>query len=339
MENSTIKDKDNLKSQTLTMRLLKADIPINEALTSKHGYVSRETLKGVLYTYQSNSSEPTWSKFISEYTNSSDLNLASQHCSAILFIQFPYGQEKKERTMILTFGYAHNVIDTSKIERNFGLKVTLSAVSRTELVSIDTATLDSTVFQKRIQASKKSNLSSFGMNIERDLLRLAAGVPSDKSFASALAGKDALTITSKTSSDDILNKCHKALELFYSNNYKSDFDFIDHITPVHDDQKNSLDSHLLDEIKKMIAGHHSDLHLMIPEITNPEKSYEISYYGYGFNKGTKRTFPSVNIEDYINLLKESDFISKNTIDDIKKKPTYFCFLLRRKITSRQNENI
>ncbi|MBJ2354791.1 DUF6119 family protein, partial [Dickeya solani] len=61
---------------------------------------------------------------------------------AVLFIEVPPTNEKNDtRIMALTFGYGHHALEISSFERNFGLKVTLSAVTRTELVSLDTATL------------------------------------------------------------------------------------------------------------------------------------------------------------------------------------------------------
>lgn len=241
------------------------------------------------------------------------------------------------------------------MKKNFGLKVTLSAVKKTELISLDAATLDSTIFQKRIQASKKTNFSGFGINIERDLLRLAGGVPSDISFASMLIGKDSLTITSKTSPTNFLAKCSKALEFFYSNSYKQEFSFIDHITPVDNNQKNKLDSRLLNEINNMIKNNvNSNLHLIIPDIINPEVSHEISYYGTGFKKGTKHSFSSLDISDYISLLANNEELSPiKTIDVIKKnqfiyeidngiknqkskKKIYDCFVFEIKIDTSSN---
>ncbi|MEQ9874360.1 DUF6119 family protein [Pectobacterium brasiliense] len=325
MEKSEIENDDNLKSQTLTIRLLKKNIPIQNALSIDHGYLPKETLIGELYIDQSASVPPVWGKFLGAFSRSDLSELSNQHCSAVLFIEVPPTNKKNDmRTMALTFGYGHHALEASAFERNFGLKVTLSAVTRTELVSLDTATLDSTVFQRRIQASKKANFSGFGMNIERDLLRLAGGIPSDTSFASVLVGKDALTITARTSPDDFLNKCSKALDFFYSNKYKNEFSFIDHITPVHDsDQKDYLDSIVFSEISSLVDGGTSDLHMVIPEVTNPEFSHEVSYYGAGFGKGAKKHFPGVDINDYISELSNGDFHSIQTFEAIKSSQHIF----------------
>jgi len=325
MEKSEIENDEKLKSQTLTIRLLKENIPTKNALSIDHGYLPIETERGELYIDQSESVPPVWGQFLGEFSQRDLPELSNQHCSAVLFIDVPSTNEKDaSRKMALTFGYGHHALENSAFERNFGLKVTLSAVTRTELISLDTATLDSTVFQKRIQASKKANFSGFGMNIERDLLRLAGGIPSDTSFASALVGKDALTLTARTSPNDFLTKCSKALELFYSNKYKNEFSFIDHITPVHSaDQKDYLDSIIFQEISSLVSGKTSDLHMVIPEVTNPEFSNEVSYYGAGFSKGTKHSFAGVNINDYISELSNGDFHSIQNFESIKNNQHIF----------------
>ena len=319
MNEMAVEDKEQLKSQTLTIRLLKKNISIQNALNTEHDYTLQDTSNGTLYTIQSDSKSPSWSGFLEEYTGSKLSNLKNQHCSAILFVTTsPASDPEDIRTLALTFGYGHNALEMSSFERNFGLKVTLSAVTRGELISLDTATLDSTIFQRRIQASKKANFSGFGVNIHTDLLRLAGGVPSDTTFASLLAGKDALMITSKTSPENFLNKCAKALELYYSNDYKKEFSFIDHITPITNLEHNIyLDSYIFRQIRKLVSGKRSDLHLITPDVTNPESMNEISYYGAGFSRGTKTSYPNLNINDYISEIHKGDFSSIDSFDLIK----------------------
>jgi uncharacterized protein (TIGR04141 family) len=94
-------------------------------------------------------------------------------------------------------------LSRDSFERNFGLRVVLNAVARSNLRSVDVAALDATTFQKRIQASRDADLQGFGIDIDRDLMRLAAGSPKDGSFARSLAGKDALTLATKTSPADV----------------------------------------------------------------------------------------------------------------------------------------
>ena len=77
--------------------------------------------------------------------------------------------------------------------------------------------------QRRIQASRNADRQAFGVDIDRDLLRLAAGVPEDQIFARSLAGRDALTIHKQLQPDELAARCNRAIELFQSEAYRRDF--------------------------------------------------------------------------------------------------------------------
>ena len=157
--------------------------------------------------------------------------------------------------MALTFGTGHHSLNPDAFERGFGLRVTLNSVARSSLRSLDIATLDATTFLKRIQASRNADLEGFGIDIDRDLLRLAAGSPRDSTFARSLAGKDALTLNTKSSATDVFEKCKRALALYQAEDYKIDFGFIDFVTPVRDrDLLENLDALVFAELKSLTGG-------------------------------------------------------------------------------------
>ena len=88
-------------------------------------------------------------------------------------------------------------------------------------------------------------------HLDRDLLRLAAGVPDDAGFGRSLAGKDALTIHKQLEPGALAACCTRAIELFASDAYKRDFGFIDHITPVRDRTLiETLDALVFEELRK-----------------------------------------------------------------------------------------
>ena len=294
----------DLKSMTLTLRLLRQNFDVDDALRDSHGLNEIDSAVGRLFVGQSAPTDPTWSSFVSEFAEKKPLKLGNMHSSAVLFLEINPGKKKDERIIALSFGGGHHSLNADAFERSFGLKVTLNSVARGDLRSLDTATLDSTSFQKRIQSSRKADLQGFGINVENDLLRLAGGVPTDTSFASAVAGRDALTMTTKTSATDILEKCKVALKLFDSKSYKKDFDFIDYIVPVRDySEINRLNELVFSELKKLVENKDSDLHIALPEVINPEDAYDIAYFGVGMRPGVKKVYQEVAIEDYVEQLK------------------------------------
>jgi len=291
-------------TMTLSMRLLKSGRTVEDAFRAKSDFTEEATKAGRLFTDQSGSTPPSWLALMNEFTAAGDLKLENRSCAAVLFLEVtPDGVGATPRTFAFAFGGGHHALNPDVFERNFGLKIAVNSIARSNLKNIDLATLESTSFQKRIQATRKSDLQGFGIDFQRDLLRLAGGVPTDTAFASSLAGKDALTFTSKIAAADIADKCKRALTLFKAKDYEKDFKFIDLIIPVKDrGLLDELDELIFTEIKEMVAGKPSDLHLTLPEIVDPEQTHDIGYFGVGFNSGMKTGYGELAIEDYITEL-------------------------------------
>ncbi|WP_181169550.1 DUF6119 family protein [Mesorhizobium sp. B2-4-4] len=291
-------------TMTLSVRLLRADRSVEQAIRNKSEVDEVVTSSGRLFTAQSPGTAPSWLGIVNEFTAEGSLKLENKSCAAILFLEVtPDDKGAKPRTFALAFGGGHHALNPEAFVRNFGLKVTLNSVARDALKNLDVATLDSTTIQKRIQASRKADLQGFGIDIQNDLLRLAGGVPTDTSFASSLAGKDALTLTSKLSASEITDKCKLALKLFDAIDYKKDYSFIDQIIPVRDkDLLEKLDNLVFAEVQALVKGQPSDLHITLPEIIDPEESRDFGYFGAGFNSGAKTAYGELAIEDYIREL-------------------------------------
>lgn len=299
------KSVDDSKTMTLSVRLLRDDKTVEDAVRSSSDIREVPAKSGRLYIGQTHGNSPDWLSIINQYSADGDIKLENKSCSSVLFLEVsPDGDVKAKRTFALAFGGGHLALTADAFVRNFGLRVTLNSVARGALRNLDVATLDSTTFQKRIQSSRKSDLRGFGIDYQNDLLRLAGGVPTDTTFASSLAGKDALTITSRLSPNDIAKKCEQALKLFNATDYQKDYGFIDQIVPVRDgDLQKQLDDLVFAEVQLLINGHPSDLHMTLPEIIDPEEGHDFGYFGIGFKSGAKTGFGELAIEDYIAELK------------------------------------
>lgn len=293
--------KDGKRTMHLTVRLLRPLRTIDNAFRQDHEMQEVDARGGRLFVGQSPALPPDWLGFIDEFAIGRPARLTSQSCGSILFLTiFDPAKASSDRIVALTFGTGHHALDPDAFVRGFGLRVVLNSVSRNNLRSLDVATLDATTFQKRIQASRNADLSGFGINVERDLLRLAAGVPTDTTFAKIVAGRDSLILHTRTSAADIVAKCQKALEFYDSKAYQSDFDWIDHVIPVQDQQRiAALDALAFAELQSLVAGNTSDLHLALPDVLSPEKGYEIGYFGVGLKPGSKQAFGELAIEDYV----------------------------------------
>lgn len=289
---------------TLSLRLLRPYKTVEQAIRDTSAVAEVESDSGRLFTAQAPGTPPTWLRVVNQFAKQGDLKLENKSCAAVLFLDIqPDDKRLRTRTFALTFGSGHHALDPDAFVRNFGLKVTLNSVARGALKNLDIATLDSTTIQKRIQASRKADLQGFGIDLQNDLLRLAGGVPTDTAFANALAGRDALTLTSKLSAAEIPEKCKTALRLFDANDYKKDYSFIDQIIPIQDKKiLADLDEIVFKEIKTLLNKKPSDLHITLPEIIDPEESGDFGYFGIGFNSGSKKSYGELAIEDYISEL-------------------------------------
>jgi uncharacterized protein (TIGR04141 family) len=287
------------------MRLLREGCAVESALREGHELQEVVAEGGRLFVGQAPALPPTWASFIGEFARSAIPRLVNQSCAAVLFVRVDDPKNPpSQRTMAITFGTGHHALDPDAFERGFGLRVVLNSVARSSLRSLDMATLDATTFLRRVQASRDADLMGFGMDIDRDLLRLAAGSPRDASFARSLAGRDALTLNARISAAALLEKCKVALTLYQAVDYKKDFGFIDFITPVRDRALlQTLDALAFAELHTLVSGGSSDLHITLPDILDPEDGLDIGYYGIGLRSGAKPAHGQLAIGDYVEELR------------------------------------
>lgn len=176
---------------SLALRLLRKGATVETALKDDHDLEEVESTTGRLFVGQSPASPPEWTKFLSHYTVPGSVNLRTQSCSAVMLVDV--GKAKSRRLFALCFGQGHHALNDDAIQRGFGLRVVLNSVSRAKLRTLDSASLDTTVMQRRVQASRDSDLSAFDLDASRNLLRLASGTPTSGEFARHWLGRTPFT--------------------------------------------------------------------------------------------------------------------------------------------------
>ncbi len=307
------------KVRTLSVRLLRSEFGTDEALKEEYaaggqrnrlirsdwtGIDGAEFFIGQIFT-----SRPGWISFVEEQAGAQPDNLIASGAGAVLFLPV------NDRIFAICFGHIHMALEDEAFERQFGLKVTLNSVPRDGLRTLDLATPDAVTFQKRVQASKDSDIQDFGVDVLRDLARVAGGTPSEASFAKFVAGRDSLSITCKLASDDLLSKCEQILQVYLTDTYKQRFPWIDNMQVVRDrGTLNALDRRLFAALTALRDGGDSELHMAPPEIVDYQEGCLLHYNGFG-SSGTD--FHSLSIEDYVTELDRCDF--DGTIDDIRER--------------------
>jgi len=299
----------------LSFRLMQEGVKFCDALKAGHGMQRYASTIGELYYETTTAEPPDWADFLDSGNPGLKAKLSSQHSSAVLLLEA--GPINNKRIFAVTFGQGHHFIDRDLIERQFGLRVTLNSISRKNLRTLDSARLDSTVIQRRTQASRESDLGEFGFDSHRELLRLASGKPGDPGIAKAMSGKDALQIRKKLAFADLPSVCESLLQLYAAKDYENDFKFIDQFKPLHKGKLvDQLDALLFAELKNLIKGVPSDLHLAVSDILPVAETPALSYYGS--NLPSKKTkFADLSIDDYVAELRLGSFGAISTIDDIR----------------------
>jgi len=330
-----------LKAITLNVRLLRANVDITEAFrdTADAAEVATETPPGSRLFIDTTRSRPSWMPLLAEITTY-EPDLWTQSSSAVLAVPVEY-QAGEYRVFALCFGGGHFLIDPTKIERNFGLRVVLNTVSRQNLRSLDSATLDATVFQRRTQASRDADLAGFGLDVQRDLLRVAAGSPTNGTFARFVAGRDSLTITSSIQPDQLQAKLTECLNAYLADDYRRDYEWVDNVQLVTDREKiEPLDLLLAEEIAGVRLGEPSDLHMCPPEIVDYIEGQDVAYYGKSFLR-EKTWYPQLDLLDYVaelnavdfnegfEVIKDDHFVHMHKDEETRSKPkwkVYDCFV-------------
>lgn len=296
------------KTKTLNLRLLRASHTVVSAFSDSFAPGAARALQqrpwtGVegasLYIGQIYSNTPGWRSFLESGSPDLPADIFTGGAGAVLFLPI------RDRIAAVCFGHIHIALNDDAFEREFGLKVTLNTVPRGQLRTLDLATPDAVTFQKRVQASKDSDLQEFGVDMLRDLARVAGGTPSNKRFAYFVAGKDSLSISCEVEASSIQPKCEEVLTAYKLNTYRQEFAWVDNFRRVAEkDLVADLDQKLFDALADLRAGVPSDLHMAPPEIVNYTEGSELHYNGFG-SHGTK--FHSLSIEDYVAELNRCAF--------------------------------
>ncbi len=283
-------------SQRLTIFLLTPDVTepgdaldtegerpyAEQALSASAGF------GGVFYSKYNPPRFPEWAKYVSP-TLDSGLNVKTASASGLLILR------AAERYFALSFGFGRSFLDPSKIERRFGLKVALNRIDAQQIRSLDTKTFEDMVVSKTTQTSKNAELSNFGVDAVRDLLRAVTGKPSDESLGRTITGSDALVLTTKRPAKELPELLAELLVAYEDDAYKARFEWIDHLAEVKDPGSiTALDTQLVAQLQ---VGDTTKAHLAMPENFGWD---EIS--GFKIGGAGRHQFDDLDLDEYLEAI-------------------------------------
>lgn len=217
---------------------------------------------GEFYYLEPTRRTPAWVGFVRPLVNDSLDSVESASNSALLLLR------TSDRIFALTFGYGRSLLDLSKIEYQFGLRVALNRIDPSQLRSLDTKTFQDMVVSTSTQVSQATELPTFGVDISTDILRGVTGKPRDTTVTSQMSGADALVMNVKLLARELPGLCADLLDAFGEQHYKTDFGWIDQLSLVRRPQ---LIAQLNDQlVQELVSGQTAATHMAMPEVISWE---------------------------------------------------------------------
>ncbi|MFA6232317.1 MAG: TIGR04141 family sporadically distributed protein [Rhodanobacter sp.] len=139
------------------------------------------------------------------------------------------------RHFILTFGHAWQKIKPKLIEPNFGIRCVLNLAETNSLRGIRRDRIAEDTLQAIEQIPDSDDISRFGMDLEKDLLRgVKAKVDPALGYGRWVAGGDSFKTSLDLSKETFVGFLARCLDLYSAQTYKSRFEWVDNIVPLRD---------------------------------------------------------------------------------------------------------
>lgn len=256
----------------------------------------------LVYYASSSLHAPRWASFFDGVVDAKELR--SAYSSAVLLVQ------RQERVYALTFGYGYAMLAPGVVETRFGLHAVLNSIDPSSIRSIDHKTVEVVSRLTREQLSAGADLSDYGLDVERDLLRAVTGVPLDEVLGLRMSGRDSLSVNVHTSLADVGQLLDRYEAVARDETYKDQFPFVDNISEVKDPAiVDGLDHALLLELNR---GAPTAVYLTAPEIVDWTHVAGFSFRG----AQSARLFDDLLLGGYFEDCREPGHIG---LDDIRKR--------------------
>lgn len=300
-----------MKTRRLTFYLLREEVAeFDDALDPDKASIERDLtpsagIDGRFFYVQPRQSVPAWVGFVQPVLAEQLENIRASSTSALLLLR------TSGRMFAVTFGYGRSLLDLSKIEYQFGLRVALNRIDPRQIKSLDTKTFEDLVVSTNTQVSKSAELPTFGVDVSRDILRAVTGEPRDQSLSKRLAGADSLVMGVKAAAVDLPGICDDLLDAFLADDYKTDFGWIDQLSLVRDGQNiQSLNDLLVEQLRSGAIG---STHLAMPDAIDWEDIEGFKIGGTG-----SHVYDDLDLDEY--LQRVGDDRREISLENLKSRP-------------------
>ena len=194
------------------------------------------------------------------------------------------------RELVLTFGHAWQKVKASIVEPNFGIRCVLNLAEEKSLRAIRRDRIAEDSLQAIEQIPDSDDISRFGMDLEKDLLRgVKAKIDPGLGFGAWVAGGDSFKASIDFLAEPVAKFILRCLELYEGDSYKKRFEWVDNISPLRDAALTEL---LVAELASQVAKKDVGITLSVPELL----SWDDHDY-FSFEKKKKGQAPCSNYLD------------------------------------------
>ena len=262
-----------MSKTSLSIFLIKKEYTIFDQIKENCEVLKKYNENKILYYSPSQINTPSWlnSFFHDEFQG---ISISNARC--LLLLKLEVGSEN--RIFALTFGYGKNFLKENVIEEDFGLKVILNSIEKNRIRKISKTDIGKNYKSSQEQLPKEGELSEFGFDINRDIIKFVTGKYEEEDFGKCiLTGGDIFNIHS----DKDINNIEELLVLAYNkygtDSYKEKFPWLDNIRLM----KNKKILEKLNEkcVKVLNEKNFDSLWIAIPEIINWDKVQNIKITG------------------------------------------------------------
>ncbi|WP_347303668.1 TIGR04141 family sporadically distributed protein [Croceibacterium sp. TMG7-5b_MA50] len=218
------------KTNKLTVGLVRAEL-VDVADIIKDGAAALPVDGlGTFYTQPSFPRAPSWIQDFFGSRLGAGPQLITSSAKGLLLVPLTAGEET--RIFAVLFGHGRHLLKDGALEDRFGLKVVLNSVDPDSLRSIDKTALGSVPKQSREQISREGGASSFGIDVEQDLVNAVTGKSRIERFGRTISGRDTFAASAKFDAGDVKDFLADVLSQYRSLTYQDRFDWIDQIKDV-----------------------------------------------------------------------------------------------------------
>lgn len=209
---------------------------------------------------------PAWSELFDD--DFDDLKIPKvRRVDGLLLVRVPV--QGKSPLFAFSFGQGRHLLKPEAIFPSHGLHVAINAVYRdakdtAQIRSVDSKSIDQTVFNTRRQADRRTSFESFRVDTRHDFLRSIVGKPHDANlWGTRLSGSHGLTANPEVDFRDLGSFC-KTVYLTHVKGTPDEFAWIQTLQPVDD---TALKTELLEKMIEVLSTK-DDLSFAVPEVVD-----------------------------------------------------------------------